>query len=127
MQEEVFTTRNAETPKQITKLTGRNEMLQNWNLLSCCSSLLYRMCTEQTSSEETTTQEQEQEPLQQEENNYILKFALLSRSSGKYLMMLKNGSVFASGLPVQGRLDSSSLWYLHMAERCVQIRERAEP
>ena len=61
-----------------------------------------------------TTQEQEQEPLQQEENDYILKFALLSRSSGKYLTMLKNGSVFASGLPEQGILDSSSLWYLHM-------------
>ena len=57
--------------------------------------------------------ELEHEPLQ-EKNDYMLKFALLCRSSGKYVTMLKNGSVFASSLPVQGSLDSSSLWYLHM-------------
>ena len=61
-----------------------------------------------------STQELDQEPLQQEENDGMLKFGLLSRSSGKYVTMHKNGSVFASGLPVQGRLDSSSQWYLHM-------------
>ena len=82
----------------------------------CLAALLF--CTECVLSrpvqKRQTIQEQEQEPLQQEENNYILKFALLSRSSGKYLTMLKNGSVFASGLLVQGILDSNSLWSLHM-------------
>ena len=53
LQEEAFTTRTTKTLKQITNLTGRNGILQNRNLLSCCSSLLCRMCTEQTSSEET--------------------------------------------------------------------------
>ena len=62
-----------------------------------------------------TTQELDKEPLQQD-NDDMLKFALLSRSSGKYMTLLKNGSVFASGLPVQGILDSTSLWYLHMTE-----------
>ena len=82
----------------------------------CLAALLFcRECVlSRPVQKRKRTQEQEQEPLQQEENNYELKFALLSRSSGKYLTMLKNGSVFASGLPVQGRLDSSSLWYLHM-------------
>ena len=62
-----------------------------------------------------TLQEMEQESLQQEENDFQLKFAILSRSSGKYLTMLENGSVFASGVPVRGQLAPSSHWYLHMS------------
>ena len=60
-------------------------------------------------------QETEQESLQQEVNDFQLKFAILSRHSGKYLMMLENGSVFASGVPVRGQLAPSSHWYLHMS------------
>ena len=60
-------------------------------------------------------QEMEQESLQREEDDFQLKFAILSRSSGKYLTMLENGSVFASGVPVRGQLAPSSQWYLHMS------------
>ena len=67
-------------------------------------------------------QELEQETLQPEENDYKLKFALLSRNSGKYVTMLKNGSVFASGLPVQGRLITSSMWYLHMTRDVYRLQ-----
>ena len=62
-----------------------------------------------------TLEETEQESLQQEGNNVQLKFAMLSRSSGKYLTMLENGSVLASGVPVRGQLAPSSHWYLHMS------------
>ena len=39
--------------------------------------------------------------------------ALLSISSGKYVTILNNGSVLATGLPVHGIHDRSSQWYLH--------------
>ena len=39
--------------------------------------------------------------------------ALLSKSSGKYVTILNNGSVLATGLPVEGKHDRSSQWSLH--------------
>ena len=75
-----------------------------------------------------TLEETEQELLQQEGNNIQLKFAMLSRSSGKYLTMVENGSVFASGVPVRGQLAPSSHWYLHMSRgvhRLENVHRRA--
>ena len=41
------------------------------------------------------------------------KYALLSQNSGKFVTVLNNGSVFATGFRVQGKHESSSLWCLH--------------
>ena len=79
-------------------------------LLFCSQYVLSRPITSRQ-----TLQEMEQEPFQQAENDFRLKYAILSRSSGKYLTMLENGSVFASGVPVRGQLAPSSHWYLHMS------------
>ena len=96
-----------------TELTS--EMGFTRNTIFCLAVLLF--CSgcvlSRPVEKRQTTQDLDQEPLPQE-NDDMLKFAILSRSSGKYLTMLKNGSVFASGLPVHGILDSSSLWYIHM-------------
>ena len=109
-----------------TRLTS--EMGFTRNTIFCLAALLF--CSECVLSrpveKRQTTQELDHEPLQQE-NDDMLKFALLSRSSGKYMTMLKNGSVFASGLPVQGILDSKFSVVPPHDKRRVQIRERTEP
>ena len=83
----------------------------------CLAALFfYNICVSKRSIEKRQAlHEREQELLQQEEIDFQLKFAILSRSSGKYLTMLENGSVFASGVPVRGQLAPSSHWYLHMS------------
>ena len=65
----------------------------------CLAALLF--CSECVLSRpRQITRELKLEHLQQEENDYKLKFAVLSINTGKYATMLKNGSVFAHGLPV---------------------------
>ena len=108
--------------------TFTSEMGFTRNTIFCLAALLF--CSECVLSrpveKRQTTQELDKEPLQQD-NDDMLKFALLSRSSGKYMTMLKNGSVFASGLPVQGILDSKFSVVPPHDKRRVQIRERTEP
>lgn len=60
------------------------------------------------------TLQQVQEAQEDETTNF--KFVLHSRSSRRYVKMLENGSVVASGLKRRGRYELSSMWCLHKSE-----------
>lgn len=87
----------------------------------CLAALLF--CSEYVLSRPIQKRQtvQDQEQPQQDESEYILKFALLSKNSGKYVTMLENGSVVASGHAVRGKLDLSSQWYLHLSGEAYRL------